>query len=193
MLDGVEYIIYKETYTMGNFDNESYCLGRDSRRYGGVAGAGLGLGIAGTALGILNGGAGLFNGGWNNGWNNGWGRNGNTCGNGFYGGTGFDISVSEALAERDSCIARLQAEKYADSVGLGVYKYFDGKITEIHKELCDQKVFNATVNGAMGTIASQLKDLQDIVGGITRTAVPSDAICDFNAHNNCNSCTRQAT
>ena len=174
---------------MGNFDNESYCLGRDSRRYGGVAGAGLGLGTAGTVLGgasliaSMCHGNGLF----------GWGRNG--CGNGYgYNNQNFDMAVSEALAQKDSKIAQLEAEKYADGVGLGIYKYFDGELKELRKELCDQKVFNATVNGAIGTIGSQIGELNRTVAGITRTAVPEDAICDFNAHNRSGSnCTRQAS
>lgn len=177
---------------MGNFDENSYYMGRDSRRYGGVAGAGLGLGTAGTALGAINLMAnacngnglfgGLFGGGCNRGWNGGYG----------YNNQNFDMAVSEALAQKDSKIAQLEAEKYADSVGLGIYKYFDGELKEIRKELCDQKVFNATANGAMGTIASQLNELKGIVGGITRTAVPADAICDFDAHSG-TTCTRQAS
>lgn len=185
---------------MGNFDESSYWMGRDARygRAGGVAGAGLGLGIAGTALGLMN--STGFLGGWGNGWGNGWGRNGCGCGNGYgYGWNGynnqnFDMAVSEALAQKDSRIAQLEAEKYADGVGLGVYKYFDAKIAALEKELCDQKVFNATVNGAIGTIGSQIGDLNRTVSGITRTAVPESSICDFDAHSrsSCNTCQRTA-
>lgn len=195
MLDGVEYIIYKETYKMGTFDENSYYMGRDSRRYGGVAGAGLGLGTAGTALGIFNAmanacnGNGLFGGWFGGGCNRGW----NNCGNGYgYNNQNFDMAVSEALAQKDSRIAQLEAEKYADNVGLGIYKYFDGELKEIRATICEQKVFNATVNGAIGTIGSQIGDLNRTVAGITRTAVPSDAICDFNTHSgNCTTCQRQ--
>lgn len=152
----------------------------------GVAGAGLGTGIAGLALGVLNSGAGLLGNGWGrNGWsnwNNGWN---NGCGGGC-GGTAFDISVSEALAERDSRIARLEAEKYADSVGLGIYQYFDGQLKEIRQQMCDQAVFNATANGTMSAIAGQLKDTQALLASITRTAVPQSAVCDFNQHSGCN-------
>lgn len=171
---------------MGNFDENSYWLGRDGRygRAGGVAGAGLGLGTAGTALGVLNlmgNGAGLF-GGWNRGWNGGCG-----CSWNGYGNQNFDMAVSEALAQKDSKIAQLEAEKYADGVGLGIYKYFDGELKEIRNTICEQKVFNATVNGAIGTIGSQIGDLNRTVAGITRTAVPQSAICDFDAHS-CNTC-----
>lgn len=153
----------------------------------GVAGAGLGTGIAGLSLGILN--SGFLNNGWGNG--NGWGRNWN--GNGNWGGCGCggfgaygDINISEALAERDSTIAMLQSEKYADGVGLGIYKYFDGKIKELSDTICEQKVFNATATGTMKVLADQIGALQTLTNSITRTAVPESAICDFSGRSGCN-------
>lgn len=83
-----------------------------------VAGTGLGLGIAGTALGLLN---------------------GNNCGNGLLGGilgnnhgcagpaagaAAFGLGYfesREASALREQ-VAKLEAEKYADGVGIQVYK-----------------------------------------------------------------------
>lgn len=155
-----------------------------------VAGAGLGTGIAGLSLGILN--SGFLNNGWGNGWNNGWGRNvngwGGNCGCGGFSAYG-DINISEALAERDSTIAMLQSEKYADGVGLGIYKYFDGKIKELSDTICEQKVFNATATGTMKVLADQIGALQTLTNSITRTAVPQSAICDFDNHS-CSNCTR---
>lgn len=151
----------------------------------GVAGAGLGTGIAGLALGVLNSGTGLLNGGWGNGWNNGWGRNWN--GNGWNCCGGFnDVGISEALAQRDSTIAMLSSEKYADSVGLSIYKYFDGKVKELNDKLCEQSVFNATATGTMKVLADQVSALQTLTNSITRTAVPQSAICDFDNHSGCN-------
>lgn len=94
----------------------------------GVAGAGLGLGIAGTALGLLNGGLGLF---------------GNPAARGFaagmatdeiltknhgvygcgtpYGLMGestpvnrYELGLEKELLEKDDVIAKLQAEQYTD-------------------------------------------------------------------------------
>ena len=66
----------------------------------GVAGAGLGLGIAGTALALLNnGGCGL----------------GGLLGGGNCGG--MQVLVSEQAGQ----IARLSAEKYADGVGINTF------------------------------------------------------------------------
>lgn len=170
-------------------------MGDFNREYAskGVAGAGLGTGIAGLSLGVLNSAGNLLggrNGGWFGGWGNGWngGPYGSPCG--YFGacgnGAAFDMGVNEALAQRDAEIARLQAKAYSDESDLAIYKYFDGQIKELRKELCDQKVFNATVNGALGTVGGQVKELQATVNSITRTAVPESAICDFDSHRNCN-------
>lgn len=77
----------------------------------GVAGSGLGLGIAGTALGLLNanGGGGLLGGLLGGGWNNQAAQMANAAG-------------MNALAEKDSIIAQLKSEKYADQVGIQVYQ-----------------------------------------------------------------------
>ena len=85
----------------------------------GVAGAGLGLDIAGTALGVLNGGWGNLLGGY--------GRNYGGCGYGGYGyGAYGDVGISEALAERDAEIARLSANT-----------------ADLFMSLCDEEVEHA--------------------------------------------------
>lgn len=77
----------------------------------GVAGSGLGLGIAGTALGILNsgflnGGCGLF-GGWNG-----------ECANGI----NSPVSNAEKLSALEAMLAREKAERYTDQKILGSVK-----------------------------------------------------------------------
>lgn len=77
----------------------------------GVAGSGLGLGIAGTALGLLNNannGNGLLGGLLGGGWNNQAAQMANAVG-------------MNALAEKDATIARLKAEKYSDQHDVEVY------------------------------------------------------------------------
>lgn len=95
----------------------------------GVAGAGLGLGIAGTALGLLNGGLGFLNGGMRTGYNC-------NCG-------GYDSSLISSLF---SSLGMEKAEKYADSVGLGVYnaliadyKELRNFIAQIDKDIAVEK------------------------------------------------------
>lgn len=77
----------------------------------GVAGSGLGLGIAGTALGLLNnanGGGGLLGGLLGGGWNNQAAQMANAAG-------------LNAMAQKDAEIARLKAEKYSDKSDVEVY------------------------------------------------------------------------
>lgn len=166
---------------MGEFGNKEYASK-------GVAGAGLGTGIAGLALGVLNsagmlggGGRGLF------GWGNGCG-----CGDGYgYGGASgrrWDIEVSEALAQRDAEISRLQAKAYSDESDLAIYKYFDGQLKDVRERLCKQEVFNEKMMGTIRVISEQVTDLDNLTKSITRTAIPESAICDFGGRG-CNTCT----
>lgn len=81
----------------------------------GVAGAGLGLGIAGTALGLLNNnGNGLLGGLFgNNGWNNGFaGMAAQAAG----------CAVNDKFSSLEAEIAKLKAEKYSDKSDIEVYK-----------------------------------------------------------------------
>ena len=74
----------------------------------GVAGSGLGLGIAGTALGVLNGGLGNILGGWNNP-QGGYVTEKEQC---------YINKMNAAEAE----LAKVTAERYADGVGIATYK-----------------------------------------------------------------------
>ena len=139
----------------------------------GVAGSGLGLGIAGTALGLLN--------------NGGLG--------GLFGGNGQNV-----IAEKDSKIAKLEAEKYSDASNIELYKQIKSELKEtIANERATYKEFNSlqeklfkselekqsmlTAQGIQGLQAqinctnNHLNCLQTVVNGITKTIVPKDAIC----------------
>lgn len=105
----------------------------------GVAGAGLGLGIAGTALGVLNGGLGniLGNGcgmGWNTGCNAGCSEN---------------MLVNRYEAGKDARIAELETEvklRDANTYTLGemnkMRNYVDDRFNAINNQLCAQAVHN---------------------------------------------------
>ena len=86
----------------------------------GVAGAGLGLGIAGTALGVLN---------------------GNNVLGGLFGGGGNSQDTRQ-IAQLEAELMREKAERYADSIGISTYKAAvemsnkeDEKINANYKEL----------------------------------------------------------
>lgn len=116
----------------------------------GVAGTGLGLGIAGTALGVLNGGLGNIFGGM--GWN-GWG--GNHCGHGS--------PISRYELEQESTIARLQSDIalrdstiFTDQKLLEVYKYFDGELKDIRAVQSAQAVTNAKIEGTFAVLGEKM-------------------------------------
>lgn len=139
----------------------------------GVAGSGLGLGIAGTALGLLN--------------------------NGGLGGL-FGGNCQNIIAEKDSKIAKLEAEKYSDSSNIELYKQIKSELKEtIANERATYKEFNSlqeklfkselekqsmlTAQGIQGLQAqinctnNHLNCLQTVVNSITKTIVPKEAIC----------------
>ena len=138
----------------------------------GVAGTGLGLGIAGTALGVLAGGAnGLFGnwfggcrGGWNN-WNNG-------CG--CYGGYGVATADSRTISALESALANEKAERYSDQSDL---KLFEDYTTRINAE-------KQRVNDNFTTIFRELVDsrerLQAEVCRIDKEAALNKQATEFN-------------
>jgi hypothetical protein len=126
----------------------------------GVAGSGLGLGIAGTALGVLNGGLGnLFN------TNAGCSENMHV--------SRYELGQESKIAKLESEIALRDANIYNDQKALELYKYFDGEIKRIDKTLCEQAVYNATQTGAIGCIQGQIAQLQSL----TKLVVPNGSVC----------------
>lgn len=170
----------------------------------GVAGAGLGLGIAGTALGLLNGG--MLN----------LGGLGGVLGGGNAAGTALGV-----LAEKDAKIAKLEAENYSDKVAKETYaqSLADNRATEARintllgpvaqaiaaneKEIAvlkaeqakDKEIMQLKIDNCCCQMSSKidavaqaatcgiqqnsaaLAALQALVGKITNTVVPLDAIC----------------
>lgn len=140
----------------------------------GVAGSGLGLGIAGTALGLLN--------------------------NGGLGGLFGGNCAQNVIAEKDSKIAKLEAEKYSDASNIELYKQIKSELKEtIANERATYKEFNSlqeklfkselekqsmlTAQGIQGLQAqinctnNHLNCLQTVVNGITKIVVSKSAIC----------------
>ena len=120
----------------------------------GVAGAGLGLGIAGTALGLLNGnGLGGILGGWN-------GCNGNNWGAGVCHENmpvnRYEAGLQATIAAKDSQIALRDANTYNDQKLLEVYKYFDGQLRDVRDTLCAQAVTNQKTADSFALAAADL-------------------------------------
>lgn len=131
----------------------------------GVAGSGLGLGIAGTALGLLNGGLGNLMGGY--GMYNNIGCSDNT------GVNRYELGQESKIAKLESEIALRDANIYNDQKMLEMYKYFDGEVKRIDKTLCEQAVYNATQTGAISCIQGQIAQLQSL----TKLVVPNTSVC----------------
>ena len=135
----------------------------------GVAGAGLGLGIAGTALGLLNnnggGLGGLFGGGCN--------RN-TSCGcSEDHLVNRYELAMQQELAAKDSKISLLESNIYVDSKIADVYERLNTKIGGIESQLCGQAVVNAQVAANL----SCLQNTVSVLSGLTKTVVPIDNVC----------------
>jgi hypothetical protein len=132
----------------------------------GVAGAGLGLGIAGTALGLMAGGLngrGLFN-------------LGNNCNNGCSEDhyiNRYELGLQQELAAKDSRIGLLESNIYTDTKIADVYERLNNKINGIEAQICQQNVYNATNNAAINCMQSQIAQL----ASLTKIVVPNSSIC----------------
>lgn len=138
----------------------------------GVAGSGLGLGIAGTALGLLNG-----------------------RGNGLLGGlfgndypcsentpvTRYEQSLVQQIAYKDSQIALRDANTYNDQKLLEVYKYFDGELKDVRKTMCAndkaQAVINAKFESGIDVLGSQVASISNTIGSLTKIVIPNANVC----------------
>lgn len=139
----------------------------------GVAGTGLGLGIAGTALWLLNSGNGL---------------------GGILGGgqqkylTKDEAAMMQQLTAKDSEIALLKADKYTDIKISDTYKELASQIGTLRDQVnsridllkdgqaainCQQAVLNATQTAQISCMQQQVAQLQSL----TKLVVPNGSVC----------------
>lgn len=128
----------------------------------GVAGAGLGLGIAGTALGALNNGwlGGLFNGGAN-------GCSENMPVN------RYELGLQNTITNKDMEIAYLKGRDAAKTDSLELYKYVDGRFRSIEAQICSQAVVNAQITANISCLQNTVAALS----GLTKTVIPIGNVC----------------
>ena len=127
----------------------------------GVAGSGLGLGIAGTALGVLNGGLGNLFGGMTN----------NCSDNQFI--NRYELEMENKIVAKDSEIALLKSNIYTDQKIAEVYERLNGKIAGVEAAVNTQAVVNATVTSTIGCMQGQIAQLQSL----TKLVVPNTSVC----------------
>ena len=126
----------------------------------GVGGTALGLGAGALGLELLRGGiGGLFN-------------TNNGCNEDHYVNR-YEASQSARIAELETEVKLRDSNIYTDSKILELYKYVDGKFGIVEKELCDQRVFNATCISNNTCLANQVAQLM----ALTKLVVPIASIC----------------
>lgn len=123
----------------------------------GVAGTALGLSAGALGLELLRGGLGGILGG---------------CGNGCNTDR-FELSMQRELTNKDMEIAYLKSRDAAKTDSLELYRYIDGKIAHVERELADQRVYNATNTAALGCIQGQVAQLMSLV----KVVIPNGSIC----------------
>jgi len=161
----------------------------------GVAGAGLGTGIAGLALGVLNaaGGLGAMGGLWGNnraGQNDALtaimtaellrGRSAVVCGSDCDPVTQREMKLVQEIAAKDSAIALRDANTYNDQKSLEMYKYVDGRMREIEAKLAVQDVNNQATKDSF----QLLQERMDCCCSKMQTAIETEAkerCCNDNA------------
>ena len=93
----------------------------------------------GINAGNILGGNGLF-GGWGN---------RNACSPADVPVTRYELGMEQAIAAKDSEIALLKSNTYQDQKSLELYRYIDGKFSEIQANLAAQAVTNTSFNSAL--------------------------------------------
>lgn len=128
----------------------------------GVAGAALGTGIGGLALGAINSGLlpGLFGSG-----------NYNVSENMPV--NRYEAAQSARIAELETEVKLRDANTYTDSKLGALRDYVESKFARVEHELCDQKVYNATLNSTVSCIQGQIAQLMSL----TKLVIPNGSVC----------------
>lgn len=129
----------------------------------GIAVGGLTTGVIGAALSAVNSGIlpGLFG-----------GNSAAVCGDNMAVNR-YELTMVRELTNKDMEIAYLKGRDASKTDDLELYKYIDGKIAAVERELADQRVFNATQIGTIGCIQGQIAQLM----GLTKLVIPNTAVC----------------
>lgn len=122
------------------------------------------LGAIGTAgaAGLLGNIGGIFG---NNGCNTG-------CSDSHYVNR-YEAAQQARISELETEIKLRDSNIYTDSKMLELYKYIDNKIACVENQLCDQRVYNATLNSTVSCIQGQIAQL----ASLTKVVIPNSSVC----------------
>ena len=137
----------------------------------GVAGSGLGLGIAGTALGVLNGGLGNILGGLG-----GWNGNGYNCSENMPVNR-YELGLIQENSALKTEVEMHKAEIYTDNKFEKYDEKYEHRFRNIESRLAEQAVFNERTSATVECLARQANGMQAIFNSITKTVIPKDVIC----------------
>ena len=132
----------------------------------GVAGSGLGLGIAGTALGVLNGGIPNLLGGV-------MGARTAGCCNEDHTVNRYEAAQQARIAELETEVKLRDANTYTDQKLLELYRYVDGKFGCVEGQIAQQAVYNATNTATLACLQNQVAALQSL----TKVVIPAANVC----------------
>ena len=128
----------------------------------GVAGSGLGLGIAGTALGVLNGGLGNLLSG-----------NGNCGCNEDHWVNRYEAAQSARISELETEVKLRDANTYTLTEMGKLRDYVDHRFSGVEAQLCNQAVLNSQVTANISCMQGNIATLM----GLTKTIVPITNVC----------------
>lgn len=104
---------------------------------------------------------------------------------GIFGGNARSVECHDHLVDRyeatlNAKISELETEvklRDANTFTMGemgkLRDYVDSKFDKVENQLCDQRVYNATLNGAVTCIQGQIAQLM----GLTKTVIPNTSVC----------------
>ena len=142
----------------------------------GVAGAGLGLGIAGTALGLLQGNG--LNGILGGSWGGNCGCSENTTVN------RYELNLQQEIAAKDARIGLLESNIYTDQKITDTYAALNGQINALAAEVrankdaqtavnMEQAVYNGVNTATLNCLQGQVAQLYSL----TKLVVPNTSVC----------------
>lgn len=129
----------------------------------GVAGAGLGTGIAGLALGVLNGGLGNLLGA----------ASVNGCCNEDHWVNRYEVGQNARIAELETEVKLRDANVYTMTEMGKLRDYVDGRFNTVNAQLCNQNVLNAQLTANISCMQNNIATLM----GLTKTVIPITSVC----------------